>query len=130
MCHTNHVKLYKNNDALNLSIEYGEKRKKKKILPRLLSLFFIFVVDGHPDDIVGDETGKCAWNAGTPVSGGSNVINSSEGPADKSGVIDKGRFVELVKLNDDLILSISSNCTGTIRKECLRREKKNNLTHR
>jgi hypothetical protein len=60
MCHTNHVKLYKNNDALNLSIEYGEKRKKKKILPRLLSLFFIFVVDGHPDDIVGDETGKCA----------------------------------------------------------------------
>jgi hypothetical protein len=65
--------------------------------------------------MVGDETGKCAWNAGTPASvGWSNTINSSDKPADKSGVIDEERCMELVKFKDDLILSNSSNCIGAI----------------
>ncbi len=65
--------------------------------------------------MVGDETGKCAWNAGTPASvGWSNTINSSDRPADKSGVIDEGRCMELVKFKDGLILSNSSNCIGAI----------------
>ena len=59
MCYTNHVKLYNDDDVeLNLFLEKFAG-KKRKYLPRLLSLFFILVVDGHADDIVGEETGKC-----------------------------------------------------------------------
>lgn len=91
------------------------------MLPRLLSLFLIFVVDGHPDKLVGDEIGNCAWNVDKFGSGGSNIINSSEVQPDRSAASDDGRLPEPIKLNDVLILSISSNCTGTI---CLYKDKK------
>ena len=112
--YTNHVKRYNDDkDELNGSdrISTGIKKANththtSKALPRLLSLFLMFVVDDQPDSIVGDETGKCAWNVGTLESDCSNVINSSDRPAAESGVTDDERF------SDDLILSNSSNWMG------------------
>jgi hypothetical protein len=69
----------------------------------------ILLVEGHPDDIVGDETGKFDPNDGIFDSAGSKIINSSEGPEIKSDVID-----ELIRFNGVLTLSISSNCIETI----------------
>lgn len=62
-------------------------------LPRLLSLFFMLL-------IVGEATGKCAWNAGRAVvSGGSKMISSSPGfTAVESGVME-----ELVRCIDVLM---------------------------
>lgn len=100
------------------------REEQKSFLPRLLSLFFIVAVDGHAEDIVGEETGKWAWNEGTFASAGSKKISSSDdGAAMGSGVTDEEKFVELFKCKDVLTLSISSNCSATRTKRNVRQVK-------